>query len=377
MTRWSLLAPALLIAGPAHAGRWRASAEIAGEVDSNVNRAEDDSSRPPEAAALIRIGGSVDGAVATGAGTVGGRLGTDLRVAGSGHSDEDLAVLAGDLRWQRALRGRPAQVGLRAAAYDASGLSSDVGARSFRWMYAEGWLALDDRDRRAVVTAGGRDFHYKPEPRLDWRGPTLGLALTSIVWRGDDADGARDVSSLELAAQYRLELRGYDGFARAPGCPPGTPAGEVCYAATDRPRSDLHHRVSAGATYTGDRVYAAEYELTINDSSSHGDSLVRHRITASATTALLAGIYATAHAAAQIDRYRDGMLIPDDIQAQTLVTIDDDSRSSLSLLLARRLGAGWTAEARWALWTNVLSDEDRPFRRQLVTLGVTWSAGSR
>jgi hypothetical protein len=366
----------LALPGPAHADRWRASAELAGEIDSNVNRAEDESSQPPAAAAILRLGGSIEGAAATRAGTVGGRASTDLRIAG-GRSDEDLAVLAGDLRWDRALRERPVHVGARAAVYDASGLTSDVGARSFRWVHAEGWLAIRDGDRRAVVTAGGRDFHYKPEPRLDWRGPTAGLTVSSVVWRGDGSDGAREVSSLELAAQYRLDLRGYDALARAPACPPATSADDSCYAATGDRRSDLHHRASAGATYTGDRVYAAEYELTVNDSSSHGDSMIRHRVMASATTALWARVYATAHLVAQIDRYGDGMLIPDDVQAQTLVTIDDDSRSSLSVLLGRPLGAGWTAEARWALWTNALSDDDRPFHRQLVTVGVTWTGGSR
>jgi hypothetical protein len=372
MIRAALALLSLGVAAPAAAGTWRATAELAGEVDSNVTRAEQGGEGAPVGAALVRGGGEIAGAGATGWGRWSLRGGADLRVVGDGAIvGEDLAALTGELRGDRAVGDRPVRLGVRAGAYDVVGLDGDA-ARAFRWMFAETSLVLADGTRRAALSIGVRDFTYKPEPRLDWRGPTLALALSSEAWRGGDADAP---TTLEVFAHAGLEVRGYDALSFADACPPGSPPSRACLGTVGEERSDLHHRVVAGATYTGDRVYAADYELTVNDSASHRQSWVRHRVTVSATTGLPLGLLATARASVQVDQYLDPLAIPDDTRPQSVTSIDDDNRSSVSVLLARRLGARWTAEARWAFWTDALADDDLAFRRHLVSLGVTWTSG--
>ena len=372
MIRPVLAIASLTLAAPAAAGTWRATAELAGEVDSNVTRAEQGGQGAPEGAALLRGGGEVAGAGASRWGRWALRGGADLRAVGDRSiAGEDLAALSGELRGDRAVGERPVRVGVRAGAYDVVGLDGDA-ARAFRWMFGEASLVLEDGTRRAALSLGVRDFSYKPEPRLDWRGPTMALALSSEAWRGGDVDAP---TTLEVFAQAGLEVRGYDARSFADACPPGQPPTSECLSTVGEERHDLHHRVVAGVTYTGERVYAADYELTVNHSSSHRESWVRHRVTVAATSGLPFGLLGTLRASVQVDQYLDPLAIPDDTRPQSVTSIDDDNRSSVSVLLARRLGAHWTAEARWAFWTDALADDDLEFRRHLVSLGVTWTSG--
>ena len=164
------------------------------------------------------------------------------------------------------------------------------------------------------------------------------------------------------------------GVAFDDGCAPGDPVVPACFVPTGERRSDLHHVGEVEATYTGDVVVTAGYELTVNDSSSYGQSLVRHRLSGSATIELPGQVYATGSAALQVDQYLDPLLLARDVVSQSFTSIDDENRSALAVRLSRRVGRGFTAEARWAFFADSLSKDDLEFRRQVVYGGLTWSS---
>ena len=114
--------------------------------------------------------------------------------------------------------------------------------------------------------------------------------------------------------------------------------------------------------------------MTGNDSSSYGQSLVRHRLTGSITAELPARVFATGTATLLVDDYLDPLLLAADVSSQTFTSIDEENRSALSVRLSRALGRRWAAEARWAFSADSLSNDDLRFRRQLVYGGVTWTS---
>src|SRR5690606_341346 len=109
-------------------------------------------------------------------------------------------------------------------------------------------------------------------------------------------------------------------------------------------------------TWIGGVVAAIGYQLTVIDSNSYGQSLVRHRTTVSATRSLPLGLYATLLGTLQIDQYLDGLVLQTDLQRSEFTSLDDENRSSLQLRLGRPVSAAWSLEARAAIWRNLGSD---------------------
>jgi hypothetical protein len=124
--------------------------------------------------------------------------------------------------------------------------------------------------------------------------------------------------------------------------------------------------------YTGDRIYAGRYELQVLDSNSYGQSLVRHRLELTVTSELAAGVLVTARGVVQYNVFLDAQLVPDDDNAQTFVSIEDENRNALVLHASRELAGGWTAEARYAFYSNEFATEEIRFRRQTGYLGLVY-----
>jgi hypothetical protein len=223
-----------------------------------------------------------------------------------------------------------------------------------------------DDDRRLTLALGGRDFVYKPDHDLDWRGPIASARLELPLW----SEPAR-TRSLELATLAGVEIRGYDSRALANACPVGAPPSPTCSAATDLARRDRVARLGAELTYTGAVVIAAGYQLTLIDSNSFGQSLARHRATLAATVALPARLYASALIVAQLDQYVDGLVVARDLQHMEFTNLDDENRSAIQLRLARALSPTWSLEARAAIWRNLRTTD--AFDRELGYLGVVYA----
>ncbi len=375
----ALAAAMLAAATPAAADPvlWTLAAEAGSEYDSNVHRVEVPEGEEPEdivGSPLLRAGGRL-------------RLAWPVdrqrrfRLTGFGGGKvflspegevENVAVLAADAGYDHRLRERAVSLSVRASYYDSFSLepTSSSAGRTFGLVGGEGAVVLHGaRGHRLTLAAGGRDFRYKPDPDFDWSGDHYGLLYQSTLWRGDP-DQDLDATAIEVGLGYELERRGYDGRAFTNHCA-GQAAEPTCFVPTSLARADLHHRAELEVSWTGDRIWSAAYQIEVNDSNSYGQSLIRQRIELGLTTETWAKVFLTARAALQLTSFLDPLLLARDVNAQSFITIDDDNRDSLSINLARDLTRSWTAEARYALYSNELSD-DVSFRRQTVYLGAVY-----
>lgn len=373
------LAPLLLLgalASRAHAeapaDAWTGQAEAGGEVDSNVRRVEvgPGSDTGVQAAALARLGARLTGAGHTGWGawTIAG--GGQLRaIAAPGVAGESLAALALQARWEVGIPHRPARVFARVDGYDVVALGDGVGARAFATRAGELGVVARDGERRVTVAVGARDFTYKPDADFDWRGPSIALRLDAPIWHGPGDDSP---PTIDLAADYRFERRRFHGLAFANGCAPATAPMPSCYLPTSSGRDDLHHQARVTLTYTGERVWSIGYELAVDDSTSYGQSVARHRALASVTARLPARLVASASAILEIDHYPAALVVARGVASQAFSSIDDDNRSTVSVLVSRPIAGRWSAEARYQYWTDAFAADAYAFRRQLAYGGLVW-----
>jgi hypothetical protein len=299
---------------------------------------------------------------------------------------ENLAVVSGDARYLWDVPARNALLGVRGAYYDTFGYAAPAGdavtQRHFAVANAELHLTLaGGESHELTMLAGYRRFRYKPDADFSWGGEHYGGRYRTTRWLDGPGGGGAGmaVASLELSVAYELERRGYQGHALRNACGPGDVPGPLCLRDTGVRRSDLSHRGSAEAVYTGDRIYSARYQLEVIDSSSAGPyAQVRHRLELGVTSELFAGLFGTAEAALQVIGYRDALFLASDTEmpvpdpGSDFVAIDDENRNAFSLHLARDLGRAWSLEGRYALYTSALAARELGFQRQLFYIGVAY-----
>jgi hypothetical protein len=365
---------------------WSLQLEGGGEYDSNIHRLElrdGEEGVAAEGAPLARFGARHRVSMRparTQRFTLASFGGLKLFSGDSGQS-ENVAIVSTDGAYEWNLRGRGALLGLHGSYYDAiqAELYAPAGpgfsGRTFRTAAGEGTAALvGEGGHRVTGLVGYRVFDYKPDPVFDWEGEHYALLYQTTVWRGDPDDDD-DASSLDLSAGYRIERRSYDSSARTASCADQDAADPLCSAGTSIERADLNHSLAAEAIYTGRRIYSARYELTVNDSNSYGESLVRQRLRIGTTTELLRDLYLTAEATVLFNVYLDPLVVARDEEARTFVSIDDENRNSLSLHLSRTISDTWAVEARYAIFSNEFTNDELSFRRQTAYLGAVYRTG--
>lgn len=353
--------------GAVAAEPWKVTMEGGAEADSNVQR----------------MGGTVE-RIAAPVGRAGARIAHKGRLVGGGYvlglsglarmvaseraQTESVMLFTGDARWLRPLEGRSIAAGASATVADAAAIMGGTGARTFRNLGGDGLLALGGGDnRRLLLAVGARAFWYKPNPMFDWRGPVAHARLDVVLWQSPSK-----IRSLELATTFGFEARSYNSDALKNICPPdGAPSTE-CSTSTTLRRRDRYQRAAAELNWTSEVVVSTGYQFTVIDSNSYGQSLIRHRITTSATTELVDKLFGTATATLQIDQYPDGIFVEDDIQHQELTNLEDENRSSLQVRIARELTPAWSLEVRGAIWRD-FGHTDATFRRELLYTGVIYA----
>lgn len=383
---------ALLLAAGAQSAsaeelRWRLEVEGGSEYDTNIHRFEvsgDSADRTDIRASPLLRGGArlrLDWRPArTRRASLLAFTGAKLYATERGQ-DENVAIIAGDGRYQWRLPGRSAALAVRGSYYDT--VQYDVGAhepmvvpRHFAMAGGELMLTVLGPDHhRLIASSGYRRFRYKPSEVYNWHGEHYSLAYRTTFWRGDP-DLDLDAASIDVTVSYRLERRNYRGDAFTSICSDTEAPRPACFRAMGIGRTDLHHGAAAEIVYTGDRIYSARYELEVTDSNSVGQSLVRHRLELGLTTEIFAGVFATARAALQLDTYPDSLLLARDVNAQDFTTIDEDSRNTLSLHIARDITDRWSLEGRYALFTNEFAARELSFRRHVIYLGVQGAVSS-
>jgi hypothetical protein len=363
-----------LLGAPAAADPWTVAAEAGAELDSNVQRVETGPGLPTSAVAtgVMRFGARVDyrSKLAGGATALGV---SDLTrvVADDAVSVENVTVLAANARWLHPIAERPVLLGVAATAIDALplSLSDTIGARTFRNLGADALLVLRGGEERSLTLGVGvRDFVYKPEDDFDWSGPVANARLELVLWQAPSK-----TKSLEVVTTLGFEARSFGSIALVNDCAPDAPTDPGCTAPTDLPRRDRYQRMGVELTWVGRQVAAIGYQLVLIDSNSFGQSLARHRVTASGTMALGAKFYATLLATLQLDQYLDGLVVRRDLQSQEFANVEDENRSSVQLRVARSISTQWAIEGRAAIWRNVAGGAmELDFQRELVYLGLVY-----
>jgi hypothetical protein len=370
--RRALVAAVVLSPALAAADRWTVTGEAGAEVDTNVQRVETGPGleTAPVTSPVVRFGVRAEGRGKLGGGGYVATLSDLTRVVGEASAAvENVTLLSGEMRWMHALADRPVSLGVGVLAADALPTTDPVGARTFRNLGADALIAARaGDDKRLLLAIGGRSFTYKPDHAYDWTGPTASARLDLTPWQA--AGGAR---SLELAFTAGLELRAYDSAALVDACAPGAPPDPSCSSATPLSRRDRFARAGVELTWVGKQVIAVGYQLGVIDSNSYGQSLTRHRATASVTSALPGGTFGTLLAILQIDRYQDGLVVGD-FTLRDFANIEDENVSSLQARLAKKLTPAWSLEGRAAVWRNIGSSAmDLEFHRTLVYGGLVYS----
>ena len=371
------VAVVLAVAARAHASPWALTAEAGGEVDTNVQRVETGPGLPenkPIVSPVLRLGVRADRKAELLGGGYALHLADLNRVAGDRDvSNEDVALLTGDVRWLHPLGDRPVAAGFGLTAIDAFPIDDRYGARTFRNLGADLLVtAHSGEDSRLTLNFGMRQFIYKPvtEPAhlFNWSGPAASGRLDLVLWQS-----AGNTRSLELSTTVGFEARTYEAQALVNACPPGSVADPMCSAPTTLARRDRASRGIVELTWIGHQVASLGYQLTVIDSNSYGQSFARHRILSS-TTFALGKYYISVLAILQIDQYLDGLLVQRDTQHQEFTNIEDENRSSAQLHVARKLSGEWSLEGRFAYWRNILGGTmDLAFSRAVIYGGIVYS----
>jgi len=358
----------------ARAELWALTMETGAEADSNVSRVE-------------TVTGSMTERIAAPVGRVGARIERKDRVLGGAYALgvsalarlvasakaklENVMLFAGEGRWLHAIGSRPIAAGIGITAADALAITGGTGARTFRNVGADALLALGrGEDRRLTLAVGGRDFSYKQSHAFDWRGPVANARLDVVLWQTSGK-----TRTLELVTAFGFEQRTYASNALADVCPTEADPSPECSAGTSLVRRDRYQRASLELDWVGEVVATAGYQLTVIDSTSYGQSLVRHRIMASGTVELADKLFGTVTGTLQIDQYPDGVLVEvdKDLQHQEFTNLEDENRSSLQIRIARELSSAWSLEARGALWRDLGNTGTASFRRELAYVGVIYA----
>ncbi len=359
---------------------WKLTVEGGSEYDSNPHRV--DVVENPEGASsagLLRTGARLQmrwKPAKNQSITVDARGASKVFSTQDGQS-ENIGIVYFDGQYNRKLGSRASVLGLRGTYYDAIDIRPFGDAelsrsgRSFRTASLESSLALpSESEHRIRILAGVRSFSYKPDADFDWQGAELGVRYATVFWRGDpDEEGA---SSVDLRGGYQVGLRSYQGAAFRNTCPPGQMASPQCFVPTAQKRSDLHHALVGEVVYTGKQIYSLLYGAQINDSNSYGQSSIRQRLELSMTTELPAGIFLTASAVLRLNTFLDPLLLARDVESQSFVSIEDESRNALQFHFARDLSEHLGMEARLSMYRNEFATEELRFRRQTAYLGVVY-----
>ncbi|HET6612658.1 MAG TPA: hypothetical protein VFG83_11750 [Kofleriaceae bacterium] len=380
------------MAAPAHADNtaWEVKLAVGSAFDSNVHRAEHVAGHDDavDGAPLVRIGAraNVEAAPTAKSRASLSAFAGAKAFAGDDASTENVGILASHASYDAAL-GDGTRAGVLAAYYDAIGIDGDAtqAARSFRLGRAALSISLSpDREDQVSAQLGAVGFDYKPDDSSSFTGPFFGLVYRRRIWLGDGAAGEGESEGdgdgerlIDLETGYVVERRGFSATAYTDGCPPGAPPFEGCFVPTGISRRDLSHRAYAGAQLTGDRIYGVRYQVEVNDSNSFGQSLVRHRVDLTVTTELWGSVFATLRGTLRYNQFLDPLLINADLAAQSFVSIDEESRSGVSIHLLRKLGSSVAIEGRYAFSTSEPGDTSVSFSRHTAYLGIlVGAAGS-
>jgi hypothetical protein len=259
------------------------------------------------------------------------------------YPSEDVLVQAAALEGSLAL-GTQLGLGVETRGKDRRGGTrdySDLGADAFLEYVPDVQLALRLR-------AGAHRFVYRPDSRANFGGSEVSFLGRYRFSRSH---------ALSLFGEYGA--RGYGVEARPP------PQSEQL---TSSPRKD--GALSAGATYTfrGPLALGLTYSFQEVSSNSFGETVLRHRLSASAGFKLPWNVTLLTQGSLGFSRYPDGIYLSPEI----ILLEEDEGQNSLSLKLVRPLGTHLDWELSYALYGTQLPRNHLSYLRQVGGVGLSW-----
>lgn len=202
--------------------------------------------------------------------------------------------------------------------------------------------------------AGYRWFTYKPDDAFSFTAPTA-MVLFRHVLAGDVSSGDAD---WEWSAGGSIEARQFHGPAcSANGCDEGASA------ARHQDRFWIGH---AEFLRTGSWLWGAGAALHANQSNSYGESLVRGLFHMRAVVPLPWQLSLSVRGELVATRYADALTFPQPVAGLPSTSIEDESRSTFRVELARVFEGLMEVGARYVYYTSAPTSSAVEYRRQTL-----------
>ena len=250
------------------------------------------------------------------------------------------------------LLGRLFSVGLTGTARDRRGAERD-----YTELIGQALVAFTPDDSLDFRLVGGpHRFLYWPRFTYSHSGPELTLQARYRFNRRH---------SLSLFGT--LNLRTYNDCAhdtQVDTSPPSAVCGDP-----ERRRADSVVMAGAAYAFRGPFQLSVGYTFFDETSNSFGESIQRHRLTLAGGVRLPWKLMLLGTVAVQFARYPDGVYLSPDL----LVLEDQENSSSVTLKLVRPLWTHLDLDLRFAMYFNVLPQNNFVYLRGVGTIGLTVS----
>ncbi len=256
--------------------------------------------------------------------------------------------------WQRT------QLALGAAYYDEFQRRS-IDLPDFRSTAPS--LRLDQgfgQSMSASLALGYRWFTFKPDDNFSFSAPTAVFLFHHVI-SGDLLDGGAD---WEWSGGASVEARGFHGPAcTATGCADG--------ASVPR-HADQFWIGHAEFTRTGSWLFGSGAALHVNQSNSYGESLVRGLFHVRAVIPLPWQLSFSFRGELVATRYSDPLTFSQPVAGLPGASMEDESRSTVRVELARLFENNLEIGARYIYYTSAPTSSALEYRRQtlLVYLAI-------
>ena len=208
----------------------------------------------------------------------------------------------------------------------------------------------------ASLGGGYRWFTFKSDEAYSFAAPTAFVAIRHAL-PGELLDGGAD---WEWGAGASFEARDFVGPAcTASGC------GDTAGTAAHRDRFWIGH---AEFTRTGRWLLGSGVALHINQSNSYGEALVRGLLHVRAVVPMPWDLSLSVRGELVATRYADPLTFSQPVAGLPSASIEDESRSTLRIDLARLFEGRFELGARYVYYTSAPASGALGFRRQTVLL---------
>lgn len=209
---------------------------------------------------------------------------------------------------------------------------------------------------------GYRWFTFKPDDAFSFSAPTA-MLLVRQVFPGELVEGGAD---WEWSAGGSVEARGFHG----PACNAGG-----CEDLVSVPRHTDRFWIFHGEfTRTGSWLVGSGAALHLNQSNSYGESLLRGLFHVRAVIPLPWQLSFSLRAELVATRYADTLTFPQPVVGLPSASIEDESRSTVRVELARVFLGQIEVGARYIFYTSAPTSSAVSYRRQTLLVYLAFLA---